>query len=425
MLLRWFRNLCGSRVSRPASARSRAGRCRPSVETLENRTLLSATVEMGTLTRTDSTHLQYIYQVANGPASFAVNFYRSSDATHDASDIAIGTDSVVGAVDGQYSRNMTLTAGFAPDPAHKFILAVATGVTSTDDTAALRTYILGVVTHGDAPTGQFPTWVPYVASQLQGLNYDATIAYDWSKIAFLPASGTAQLAADLLTAKVLATIAQSGAPQGAWDLQMIGHSRGASVISLSMQQLISLHVPQLAGYKRLTYLDAHPANAGTDNLFNYSTLKGHLGYRAAIKLQQIINDPPAFVPAGVDYAESYYQQGLAAQVLYQKLEAVLNLWGQSNLTLAAHTIDLTVPGMSHTGVWRVYSRLIVQSLATALPGETTFAPVIKLPDDLRPLPIESSVGLSLARSQILAQLRSYSVFLRLLAQIQIEWRLRL
>ena len=65
----------------------------------------------------------------------------------------------------------------------KFILAVASGVPSTEDTAALRTYILGVVTHGDPPTGKFPVWVPDMANQLKSMNYDAAIPFDWAKLA--------------------------------------------------------------------------------------------------------------------------------------------------------------------------------------------------------------------------------------------------
>ena len=45
-----------------------------------------------------------------------------------------------------------------------------------------------------------------------------------------------------------------------------------------------------------------------------------------------------FVPRGVDYAEVYYQTGLAAQVVYQPAEAILNLWGQSRIT-APSTAD--------------------------------------------------------------------------------------
>ena len=76
-------------------------------------------------------------------------------------------------------------------------------------------------------------------------------------------------------------------------------------------------------------------------------------------LALIANDPPAFVPKGLDYAEAYYQKGFAALVVYQPQEAILNLWGQNNIpTLgpAVHYVDLTVPGISHTGVWRLYAR---------------------------------------------------------------------
>ena len=154
-----------------------------------------------------------------------------------------------------------------PDLQRKFILAVASGVPSTDDTAALRTYILGVVTHGDAPTGKFPVWVPYMADQLKSLNYDAAIPFDWAKLAAIPLPGPALVAVDKMVASVRSTIAKI-APNGSWDLHLIGHSRGGVIISLAMDKLIKANVPQLSGYKRITYLDSHPANASTDSLFN-------------------------------------------------------------------------------------------------------------------------------------------------------------
>jgi len=254
-----------------------------------------------------------------------------------------------------------------------------------------------VVTHGDAPTGKFPVWVPYMADQLKNMNYDAAIPFDWAKLAAIPLPGLALVAVDKMVASVRSTIAKI-APNGSWDLHLIGHSRGGVIISLAMDKLIKANVPQLSGYKRITYLDSHPANASTDSLFNtrpqptlQKTILGRAAYNLAVGLQHLINDPPAYVPKGVDYAEAYYQKGFAALVVYQPQEAILNLWGQNNIpTLgpAVHYVDLTVPGISHTGVWRLYARSIIQSLTTSLPNQTTFVP--SKPYDLRPLPVEDS-----------------------------------
>jgi hypothetical protein len=398
MILQWFRSQQRKNSRRHLGvARSHT---RTAFESLENRALLSATVAMDSLSRLDSTHIQYQYEVQTAPviSPFTVNFYRSSDTVYDGSDLGIGTDIVSSATIGVHTSSpVLLTAGFAPDPMHKYILAVATGVSTTEDTAVLRTYILGVVTHGDAPTGKFPSWVTDVANELTSMNYDVAIPFDWAKIAAIPLPGTAQTAADLMTVKVLETIAQV-APEGSWDLQMIGHSRGGSVISVAMDNLISLDVPQLNGYKRLTYLDSHPANAASDSLFNtlpQPTLKkaalGLAAYSVAIRLQHLMNDPAAFVPKGVDYAEAYFQRGRAAKVVYQKEEAILNLWGQNKIPSngpSVRYVNLTVPGISHTGVWRLYTRSIVQSLTTTLPNQTTFVP--SKPFDLRPLPSENT-----------------------------------
>lgn len=384
---------------RAAAKCGEGSRFRPRFETLENRALMSANVVMEGLARLQSTKIQYQYEVQDEavPAPFTVNFYRSSNATFGSGDVLIGSDSATeGSVGEHTSEVVTLTAGYAPDLNRKFILAVATGVPSTDDTAALRIYILGAVTHGDAPTGQFPKWVPYMADQLKALKYDATIAFNWAKLAAIPLPGPALVAVDLMAASVQNTI-KNVAPNGSWDLHLIGHSRGGVIISLTMDKLISSNIPQLNGYKRMTYLDSHPANRSTDRLFNtlpQPTLKkaalGLAAYYLATRLQHLIDDPAAFVPQGVDYAEAYFQHGKAAKVVYQEQEAILNLWGQNDIPTDGpdvHYVDLTVPGMSHTGVWRLYARSIIQSLTTTLPNQTTFVP--SKPYDLRPLPIEN------------------------------------
>ncbi len=391
-----WRTVVGKRSSPRRSRESHYG---PRFESLENRTLLTAStnVVMESLVRLQSTTIQYSYEVQNAalPGPFTVNFYRSSDATFDPGDVLIGTDTATeGSVGDHTSEVVTLTAGYAPDLTRKFMLAVATGVPSTDTTADLRIYILGAVTHGDAPTGKFPAWVPYVAKQLDCLKYDATIAFDWSKLAAIPKPGFALLAVDLMAKRVLDTMKQV-APQGSWDLQLIGHSRGGTIISLTMDKLVKSNSPLLSGYKRLTYLDSHPANAGTDSLFNYlpqptlgKALAGRVAYGFARLLQHSINDPSSFVPQGVDYAEAYFQKSLAWKVQYQPQEVILNLWGESNIPTngpAVHSVDVTADGMSHTGVWRLYANSITQTLPTSLRTETTFVPA--QPYNFKPLPV--------------------------------------
>lgn len=257
-------------------------------------------------------------------------------------------------------------------------------------------YAFFPVPHGDAPTGKFPAWVPYVAKQLDCLKYDATIPFDWSQLAAIPKPG---LAVDLMAKRVLDTMKQV-APQGSWDLQLIGHSRGGTIISLTMDKLVKSNSPLLTGYKRLTYLDSHPANAGTDSLFNYrpqptpgKLLAGRVAYGFAKLLQHSINDPSSFVPQGVDYAEAYFQKSLAWKVQCQPQEAILNLWGQNNVPTngpAVNYVDVTADGMSHTGVWRLYANSITQTLPTSLRTQTTFVP--NQPYNFQPLPPGSLQG---------------------------------
>ena len=148
---------------------------------------------------------------------------------------------------------------------HQIVCAMAFDLLSPEDQAKVTKLTTEYVTHGDAPTGQFPKWVPYMASQLKDLKYDATIAFNWAKLAAIPLPGPALVAVDLMAASVQNTI-KKVAPNSSWDLHLIGHSRGGVIISLTMDKLISSNVPQLNGYKRMTYLDSHPANASTGTM---------------------------------------------------------------------------------------------------------------------------------------------------------------
>lgn len=158
------------------------------------------------------------------------------------------------------------------------------------------------------------------------------------------------------------------------DVQLIGHSRGASVIGVAMQDLITNppNIPQLQhGYYEMTFLDPHPANSDTVNDVSlaslqalslvwtpaeYATVVLDIGYFVA---SVYANDPSITVLPRVNQAQEYYQTNsnfaLSSSSLLNSLwEAVFNLWGvPGQITVAdpsttlAYAVDLSSLGVGH------------------------------------------------------------------------------
>src|SRR5262249_16376612 len=144
---------------------------------------------------------------------------------------------------GHHRLTVSLPQGLPLNPEHPYVLVVAdpahaaSGVTEDGNTAAFRTYSIGVVTHGGIqppPWRRGGPWELRMADSLRNEGYDAVIAYNW-----VPSSGRPGAAArqgPRLAQAVLNAASQfpTNAPV---DLHFIGHSEGTVVNSLAILQL--------------------------------------------------------------------------------------------------------------------------------------------------------------------------------------------
>jgi hypothetical protein len=167
------------------------------------------------------------------------------------------------------------------------------------------------------------------------------------------------------------------------DLHLIGHSRGAVVIS---QALLALQAnPGLVGlelgYFKMTMLDPHPVrNNGslaqgmselhngtgisTVGSFSFHPTRGIPRSLAArtLRFQEAAQDPPVIIPENVDDAESYYQRKLWNETT--GLDSGFNVWGElPNAILNPYNrpfigIDVSSVVTGHIGVQTWYLGLL-------------------------------------------------------------------
>ncbi|MFO0890898.1 MAG: hypothetical protein U0790_17365 [Isosphaeraceae bacterium] len=134
------------------------------------------------------------------------------------------------------------------------------------------------------------------------------------------------------------------------DVQFIGHSEGAVVNTRAIAALERSSTPELAaGYVVDTLLDPHAANNGVPGQGSVSG--GPLGLLATVLVsgyQSRANDPPVFIPAGVDEAQVFYQHAPAS-----RYGQIYNLWGQVPVpNLSDNPVayyNLTGAGAVHSG----------------------------------------------------------------------------
>ncbi len=187
------------------------------------------------------------------------------------------------------------------------------------------------------------------------------------------AEGSLLATAIVLTADTM--VLGEGSPGDVVDLDLIGHSRGAVVISQALQDLDGTTFPALAGgFKKMTLLDPHPANNGYSKP-DYSAGSDRLS-RALVRiyrwLQAHMQDPQVIIPPNVDEADLYYQHSPASAFPRGSEEAHLNLWGEDpslivNQSSAPLTVlnltgdvdpDFGTIGHSEVPLW--YDKYIVQ-----------------------------------------------------------------
>src|SRR5262249_53322482 len=154
-----------------------------------------------------------------------------------------------------------------------------------------------------------------------------------------------------LAAQINQTIAKLPTqPNDVVDLHLIGHSRGAVVVTTTAG-LLDWNAPPLAGgYLKLTLLDPHPAR--TSPVAYGSAAKcaiGRLVDQTYHAFQAAVADPPLVIPPRVNRAEVFYQTA-SVQATLSPQDRVLNIWGSvpaSGSTSSVIYFDLTQAVPSH------------------------------------------------------------------------------
>ena len=166
------------------------------------------------------------------------------------------------------------------------------------------------------------------------------------------------------------------------DLHLIGHSRGAVVISQALGDLVGTTDPVLAGgYKLMTVLDPHPGN----NTFfqpGYSQGPGLLAAAAAATLiagESATQDPQVVIPSNVDAAQVTSSTLRQPFLGTSSLESYLNPWGedpsllinQSGASVASvdltSQVDSVLGPIGHVEVPVWYDQHVVQQDAVFAP----------------------------------------------------------
>jgi len=338
-------------------------------------------------TSPDSRDLTFTYDVTEAGLAqpFDVAVYRSSSSTFDpttAIQVPVGHDITIPSQDtsnqpsvglGPHTVVLNDPDALHPDPGHEYVFVVADPMhvwgdpSNTVHESHFRKFVLGVVAHGLLLNGQVsgvPLWETQMASDLVFKNsYDLAIPFDWSNTSNLPFSGMATAAGDRLSQQIIsdadALVQRLGSPGDVVDLHLIGHSRGAVVISQALQDLDEVNITTdpviIGGFKIMTMLDPHPANNGfaspdysaAGNFFASFLLQKYQ------KMQAAMQDPQVIIPPNVDEAEEYYQHtpvSMFSGVYSSQAEAFLNLWGEdpsliknkSQATLQVHPLTSVV-----------------------------------------------------------------------------------
>jgi uncharacterized repeat protein (TIGR03803 family) len=393
---------------------------------------LNPAITVTAVSTMDANQLTVKYTVANedlpsdGVTSFDIGLFRSDQATYSASDTnnlmvasytAMGGDLTKGdhsitvdSSNGMWNlASSSLVAPLAPDPALPYVLAVAdpmmalpSDIKTDSSQGYFRIYTIAAVTHGQQFSNKpsAAAWVGQVASALSSEGYDRVIPFYWTT--WLPAPGQAQTAGMTLAAQVQSQAASfSGLqPNDIIDVQLIGHSRGSSVIGVAMNALVGTSIPHLQnGFYELTFLDPHPANASTVGDVSTASLTVlSLGWTPAEYIEVVLdigymvasvraNDPSITVAPRVNEAQDFYQNnsnfGLSlASLKNSPWEAAFNLWGvpsqisiadpsQTLSTSLGYPINISSLGVGHGEVPLWY----LSNLASLTNGGPPPAPV--------------------------------------------------
>jgi hypothetical protein len=353
-------------------------------------------IQLLSATTTDSKGITIEYRVnpthdPQAPIQFGI--YRSSNGQFDSSDTLVSTVTLVSlpplsgkpgvtldqsgqpaAAIGTHQLTIPLVQGLPPFPEKPYVLAVAnpalpSAMIDPQQTAAFRTYTIGVVTHGgiqDTSWKHGPPWELQIAWMMKHEGYDAVIPYNWVAQSGTPGEAIKQ--SPKLARIILHTASRFPAGDPI-NLDLIGHSEGTVVNTYALVALGGKMTPQLkAGYITDTLLDPHAANNNLPG--KQFSVAGPLGWLADMEVshyQGEAKDPPAYFPSLVDQAQVFYQHSRASA------GAIYNLWGQVPVKTdgpAVHYYNLTPMKVNHSGKKGVaawYRNFVVPTLGEQAP----------------------------------------------------------
>lgn len=329
-----------------------------SLERLEERATPANIAVIGTSLQT-ATRIGLTYR-ASDAAQFDVGIFRSSDPVLSSDDVPITATTIMPRLTTlNQVALIPLSSEIPIDPARPYVLAVAdpNGIidetNETDNTGQFRKLAMAVVTHGLELTGKMPAWLDDMAAGLRREGFQQVIEFDWAASSRIPLPGQAALAGWRMARQVrLAADALGTLPTDVVDVQFIGHSRGAVVISQALVNLQVFGGPRelRLGYFQMTMLDPHPArNRGTllggfFELLNGTGVSTIGGFsfdptnplsrnagRAVLAFQAAARDPSVIIPANVDQAEVFYQRQPWFETIVGGFENLIgqNIWGDA------------------------------------------------------------------------------------------------
>ncbi len=346
------------RTRRIVVPQARSGR-RIGIEALEGRIALSISgtpalplFTFGEATTKDAASVTVDYSISKADIQQPLRFdvYRSDQTGLDSSSTLVGETTLDPTVDASEltqgnHTGVTLLQGtvLTPNTALPYVVVVAdgNGAVSEDpgsvNTTYFRTFMLGVVVHGleFSASGATPAWETTMANDLVSTDhYDKSIAFNWVRDSSLPIPGMTTKAGDALYSQIVASASALEANHAGdvVDLQLIGHSRGAVVVSRALEDVVNQPTAALWGsYVDVTLLDPHPSNGANDGLASFR--KGPLGAVAAVgfvAFQAATKDPGVVLPAGagIRAIDVFYQHTPAADFPNNNLESLINLWGE-------------------------------------------------------------------------------------------------
>lgn len=375
------------------------------LEPLEDRLLLSASVQMTFATTTDSRTISANYTISGGDfisQGLTFNIYRSPNYNSltgaqliataslpagDSADLSAGSHQGVKlALKG---ANSQVQPPLTPNPAMPFVVVAANpsaGI-SASNIASFETHVLGVIAHGLEinpllwVTNTPPAWeTQMAASLLQRDGYEAVIPFVWSFASILPLPGVIELAGSQLYQMVATEADQLAAqhPGDVVDINFIGHSRGTVVISEVLQNLAARIDPATqGGYMQMTLLDPHPANPQLAGFSFNPALPLSVAFADIVVLfETLMNDPQVIVPPNVQAVQEFDQQTPVGVPFSDLSEQLLNFWGELPSALpnqsgqpiqSVNLTNVNAPGIGfigHTEVHDWYQANVVNTNKT-------------------------------------------------------------